>query len=275
VMERERKAYPRFGKEYIHWDGSANNILATVRSEESGYRWKRALEAFNLSGTERILELGAGRCWASYLFARFGCQAIAVDFNADDVTGLGAGTTLCRSADTHFERVAAEISHMPFQDLSFDAIFCNAVLHHLINLEKVMRETYRVLRAGGIFVATCEHKLGILESDEAFRSKQASVQYGANEHSLSYRKYLAVLKTAGFCAEVTFDGKYEEDMVSGRFDLSSPKGKIALALLSCLGKERLRKLIHLYPIKRLLMEVVGLDVMIVGRKSGTRTLQEK
>lgn len=270
----DRTGYRRFGREYLHWDASAENILTTVHSEKSGPRWKRAVEVLNLSGTERVLELGAGRCWASYLFAKMGLHVVAVDFIADDVVGLGAGTTLCRSTDTHFERVVADVSRMPFRDVSFDAVFCNAVLHHVLDLKETIREAHRVLREGGIFVATCEHKLGMLESDGGFRHEQTSVQYDVDEHSLGYREYLGAFKTAGFHTVITFDGKYEEDLIAGEFDHSSFKGRVAQLLLSLLGKKRLRRVIHCSTIKGLMIRVIGLDIMIVGRRINTGNIRK-
>ena len=45
--------------------------------------------------------------------------------------------------------VKADILALPFEDESFDVIFCNHVLEHIIDDKKAMSELYRVMKKGG------------------------------------------------------------------------------------------------------------------------------
>jgi ubiquinone/menaquinone biosynthesis C-methylase UbiE len=45
--------------------------------------------------------------------------------------------------------VKADILDLPFENESFDIIFCNHVLEHIEDDAKAMSELYRVLRPGG------------------------------------------------------------------------------------------------------------------------------
>jgi ubiquinone/menaquinone biosynthesis C-methylase UbiE len=80
--------------------------------------------------------------------------------NGYKVTGVDLSKNLLAIAkrenpDLHFE--LGDIRAMPFGDTSFDAIWANAVIHHLTkeDIEQTLREFYRVLKPGGIvFVAT-------------------------------------------------------------------------------------------------------------------------
>jgi SAM-dependent methyltransferase len=47
-------------------------------------------------------------------------------------------------ADIHFD-----LHHAPFEDNSFDVIFCNHVLEHVEDANQCMRELYRIMRPGG------------------------------------------------------------------------------------------------------------------------------
>ena len=47
-------------------------------------------------------------------------------------------------ADVHFD-----LHKAPFQDNSFDVIFCNHVLEHVEDDRQCMRELYRIMRPGG------------------------------------------------------------------------------------------------------------------------------
>jgi hypothetical protein len=46
--------------------------------------------------------------------------------------------------------VKADICNLPFQDNSYDIIFCNHVLEHIPDDTKAMQELYRVLKPGGM-----------------------------------------------------------------------------------------------------------------------------
>ena len=45
--------------------------------------------------------------------------------------------------------VKADILDLPFEDESFDVIFCNHVLEHIEDDRKAMSELYRVMKKGG------------------------------------------------------------------------------------------------------------------------------
>ncbi len=47
-------------------------------------------------------------------------------------------------ADVHFD-----LHHAPFEDDSFDVIFCNHVLEHVEDAGQCMRELYRIMKPGG------------------------------------------------------------------------------------------------------------------------------
>jgi len=70
---------------------------------------------------------------------------------------------------------------LPFQDESFDAVFAYAVLEHVNNLDKIMKEIYRVLKKNGIlFIARTPNKYSILE----YFAK--SLKYGY--HNIKFRR---------------------------------------------------------------------------------------
>jgi SAM-dependent methyltransferase len=45
--------------------------------------------------------------------------------------------------------------HIPFEAGTFDSIFCSEVFEHVFNLDEVLRELHRVLKAGGKILVTC------------------------------------------------------------------------------------------------------------------------
>ena len=99
------------------------------------------------------LEIGSGTGYFSLNLLQMG----AIDrLDATDISP-GMLSTLSGTADrlgiaVETEVIDAEV--LPFEDESFDLVFGHAVLHHIPDLERALREFRRVLRPGGA-VAFC------------------------------------------------------------------------------------------------------------------------
>ncbi len=103
-----------------------------------------------LSG-RRVLDYGCGHGMAAVVLARHGARVTAFDLSADY---LREARERAAANDVSVEFVQADAQALPFADRSFDAIWGNAVLHHL-DLRIAGREIRRVLRPGGVAVL-CE-----------------------------------------------------------------------------------------------------------------------
>jgi predicted O-methyltransferase YrrM len=118
--------------------------------------WLRAL--LRQRQPSRILEIGAGRGWASRALAADGHRVVATDLLDDPHIGLGSAVR----QRLDFDCVLAGAERLPFLDHSFDCIFCFATVRHVVDLERVFQEISRVLRPGGLFVALHEPFRGSL-----------------------------------------------------------------------------------------------------------------
>ena len=67
--------------------------------------------------------------------------------------GQGAtAITRCDIASTDPDVVVTPLESLPFDDATFDAVICNAVLEHVVDAERSMRELARVVKRGGHIV---------------------------------------------------------------------------------------------------------------------------
>lgn len=100
----------------------------------------------------RVLEFGAGSCWAGRLLNQLGMTVASLDVSA---SSLALGERLVREQPvigrqpTHaFLRYDGVRITMP--DRNFDRIFCFDAFHHVANPDQILKEFARVLDDGGI-----------------------------------------------------------------------------------------------------------------------------
>lgn len=97
---------------------------------------------------KHVLDYGCGHGMAAVVLARAGAAVTAFDLSPGYVA-----ETLDRAAANNVgvTAVAADAEQLPFADQSFDAVWGNAILHHL-DLNRAGAELKRVLKPGGVAV---------------------------------------------------------------------------------------------------------------------------
>src|SRR5262245_61589611 len=118
--------------------------------------WLTAAEALEWF---RLLGLGPGRnalevaCGTGGVTCRMavetGATCVGVDINAH---GIEAAKETARKQSLGSQvsfRLIDAAKRLPFEDASFDAIFCNDAMNHLPGRREVLRDWHRVLRPGG------------------------------------------------------------------------------------------------------------------------------
>jgi len=108
---------------------------------------------------ERILDLGCGAGRHAFECYRRGGQVVAVDLNAEDLTGVASMFQAMRDAGeapTSASAVAvrANAHHLPFPDGFFDLVIASEILEHIPDDRTAIAEAVRVLRPGGRLAVT-------------------------------------------------------------------------------------------------------------------------
>lgn len=98
--------------------------------------------------------------------------------------------------------VKADICNLPFDDNSFNVVFCNHVLEHIIDDTKAMQELYRVLKKGGFGIFQIPQDLSREKTFEdntiTNRTERAEI-FGQYDHVRVYgRDYFNKLRSIGF-----------------------------------------------------------------------------
>lgn len=113
------------------------------------------IENLRLKNGDYILEVGCGRGYYADIFRQFfpDCKYFGVDINRGY---LKVASNLVRSRNVNF--VYGTATNLLFKNKSFDAVICTEVLEHLQDDKKALAEIYRVLKPGGIVLATVPNK---------------------------------------------------------------------------------------------------------------------
>ena len=120
--------------------------------------------------------------------------------------------------------VKADILNLPFEDESFDVIFCNHVLEHIEDDRKAMSELYRVMKKGGWGILQVPMKNSLEKTYEDFTitdPKERQKHFGQYDHVRWYgMDYFDRLKSVGFDAEANFYSQKFSDADIKKFGLN-------------------------------------------------------
>jgi SAM-dependent methyltransferase len=124
-----------------------------LRFEDAEYldheTWVRpAFERLGPLRGKSALDYGCGHGMAAVVLARAGADVTAFDLSPGYVKET---SERARANRMKVNALAADGEDLPFADASFDAVWGNAILHHL-DLAKAGRELFRVLKPGGVAV---------------------------------------------------------------------------------------------------------------------------
>lgn len=143
------------------------------------------------------LDLGAGRGISSYAMAKDGWDVTALEPDPSSLVGADAIRSLADQSRLNISVVSEYSERLPFADNSFDVVNCRQVLHHARDLSQTCREIFRVLKPGGVMVATREHVISKQEDLQAFLDSHALHKFYGGENAFLLDEYLSAIQAAG------------------------------------------------------------------------------
>ncbi|HXU29412.1 MAG TPA: class I SAM-dependent methyltransferase [Thermoanaerobaculia bacterium] len=104
----------------------------------------------------RVLDLGAGTCWATARLSRVPAveEVTAVDLAPSFLAGTGNRMLeVCGAERAKVRLLASTFERVPRPDETFDTMFLIAAIHHALAPIRVLREAFRMLKpTGTLFV---------------------------------------------------------------------------------------------------------------------------
>lgn len=193
----------------------------------------------------RVLDLGAGTCWATARLSRVAAveEVTAVDLSPSFLAGTGNRMLeVCGADRAKVRLLASTFERVPRPDASFDTMFLIAAIHHALAPIRVLREAFRMLKPAGT--------LFVLESPalpwqiQARRRQAVSISRATGTTEIAYTKneLLYLLRCGGFSID---------DVVPGESLSSRLPQRLARRALRALGLEsRLMNVGYIFAARR-------------------------
>lgn len=168
---------------------------AAVRFSTSG-EFAEVLGLLNRRpGDCSVLDVGAGNGVASWAFAESGFrQVYALEPSCSAEVGQGAIVRLC--AGLPIQTITAWAEQIPLDDETVDIVYARQVLHHTTDLKAAVRECARVLKTGGVLLATREHVCDDHRELEEFLRSHPIHQLAGGENAFPLSSYFGAIQAA-------------------------------------------------------------------------------
>jgi ubiquinone/menaquinone biosynthesis C-methylase UbiE len=130
-----------------HWTAGdpENQIQLAFRKH-----WELFRERLGDKNSGKCLEVGCGRGTISSYFASAGYDCTLLDYSAE---ALDLARAIFGKAGWPAKFIRGDANALPFKDGSFDVVVSIGLLEHFENVEKPLREQWRVLKPGGTCLA--------------------------------------------------------------------------------------------------------------------------
>lgn len=156
-MSKRNITITRFGQDKFQktneqWNKAAKRYTKDQEQSEFAESNRRVVKArFEDLRGRKVLDLGCGYGFYTDYFQNIGADVIGVDGSANMID-------IARKRYVNCSFTICDVTQkQPFDDNTFDLVFCNQVLMDIESVEFVFSECYRVLKSDGIFYYSIVH----------------------------------------------------------------------------------------------------------------------
>lgn len=142
--------YSARADEWWEPDSPFYQMMASFNPARVGYVRRVLFDVLKVDPRGKTaLEVGSGGGYMSEDVARLGFEMTGVDPSGGSVAAAAAHA---RSTGLRIRYLQGAGESLPFEDSAYDIVLCCDVLEHVRDLPKVISETARVLKPGGVFL---------------------------------------------------------------------------------------------------------------------------
>jgi ubiquinone/menaquinone biosynthesis C-methylase UbiE len=193
----------------------SEDLVKNVKDYRSSDEYAEIKKIINelFPGAASILDIGAGNGISSMAFALDGFNVTALEPDPSDSIGAGAIRMLKEKMDLKNVTVLqgfAEDLALPAN--SFDIVFCRQAMHHASDLKSFLKESARVLKPNGGYMAVRDHVINSQKDKTVFLNKHPLHQFYGGENAFKLKEYVNAIESAGL--EIVRILKYYESVIN-------------------------------------------------------------
>ena len=173
LMPVDNQLYDRLGSTWWDEDALLGLLRTSINPGRFGYMRRILTRELGIDPRAKTaLDVGCGGGLLAEEFAGLGCSVTGVDPSAES---LATARAHAASSGLEIDYIEATGEHLPFEDDSFDIVYCCDVLEHVDDLQRTLDESARVLKPGGLYMydtinRTRRSKLVIIKLFQEWRS---------------------------------------------------------------------------------------------------------
>jgi 2-polyprenyl-6-hydroxyphenyl methylase / 3-demethylubiquinone-9 3-methyltransferase len=149
-MPIDNDVYERLGESW--WDENSPLCLMHGSFTPGRFAYLREVLARHRGasvGGLRALDIGCGGGFLAEEFAAMGCQVTGID---PSPASIGAARAHAAARGLRIDYRVGTGERLPVPDSAFDLAYCCDVLEHVSDVDRVIGETARVLKPGGLYL---------------------------------------------------------------------------------------------------------------------------
>ena len=149
-MPVDNDVYDRLGQSW--WDeGNPLNVLhGSLTPGRFAYFQRVIASYFNGQATgRRALDIGCGGGFLAEEFAKLGFEVVGVD---PSTVSIETARRHAAAAGLRIDYRVGAGEDLPVEDAGFDVVYCCDVLEHVSSVDRVIAETARALKPGGLYL---------------------------------------------------------------------------------------------------------------------------
>jgi ubiquinone/menaquinone biosynthesis C-methylase UbiE len=168
------------------------------RNSEEFNETCKILSARGEPASLKMLDIGCGNGISAISFSLLGYDVTAVEPDKSDTVGSRAIQKLADHYNLRLNIINGVGEQLPLPDNCFDIIYIRQTLHHASDLNKFLKECYRVIKKGGIILTARDHVIYGKKDKEWFLESHPFHRFYNGENAFRKDEYRKAFKTAGF-----------------------------------------------------------------------------
>jgi 2-polyprenyl-6-hydroxyphenyl methylase/3-demethylubiquinone-9 3-methyltransferase len=183
-----------------------------------------------------VLDIGCGGGFLAEEFAAFGCRVTGIDPSQESI---GAARAHAAGRGLHIAYRVGTGEELPVPDAAYDVAYCCDVLEHVSDLNRVISETARALKPGGLYLFDTINRtprsklLAIKVMQQWPLTRLTDVAIHDWDMFITPAELTAILKRHGLTlGEVTGLGARAKPLTALRGFISARRGRITYGELS-------------------------------------------